>query len=115
MLDESGHGGFGSVFVAKPVQSKERIAIKRMSHDSEKEMRNNGDELVHLKKCNHPNIVKFHNAYVCRGEMWVVMEYLEGGTLSQACEVARLDETQIAYVTQEARSLTCLTIMLDME
>ena len=33
--------------------------------------------------------------------MWIVMEYLEGGTLSQASEVAHLDEKQIAYVTQE--------------
>ena len=49
-MDESGHGGFGSVFVAKPVQGKEKVAIKRMSHDTEKEMRNNGDEIVHLKR-----------------------------------------------------------------
>jgi len=54
-------------------------------------------------KCNHPNIVKFHNAYHNseKNMLWIVMEYLEGGTLADAVKAYKFSEAHIAYVSRE--------------
>ena len=45
--------------MAKAVNSKEKIAIKRMCHEGDKEMRNNADEIVHLKKVKQRQLLWF--------------------------------------------------------
>ena len=99
-LDSSGKGGFGSVFYAKST-GKDRIAVKKMPHITDKEIRQNLDEVHFLKSFNHPNIVRFHAAYTLRDEIWVIMEFMEGGTLSEAVRACSMAEPQIAYCALE--------------
>lgn len=35
-----------------------------------------------MKDHPHENIVKFYDAYIVEDELWVVMEYVEGGALT---------------------------------
>jgi len=87
--------------MAKRVEDKRRVAIKRVPHLSEREQWNNYDEIYFLKSCAHSCVVKYYDSYICRDEMWIVMEYLEGGSLQQAVSRYALEESQICYVTKE--------------
>mmetsp|Transcript_15664 Transcript_15664/g.61193 ORF Transcript_15664/g.61193 Transcript_15664/m.61193 type:complete len:910 (+) Transcript_15664:73-2802(+) len=101
ILDDAGHGGFGSVYSAKSLAEKRRIAIKRLPHMTEKEQWNNFDEIHFLSECAHSCIVKYYSTYFSRDEIWMIMEFLEGGSLGEAVSRYKLEEEHIAYVVKE--------------
>lgn len=95
----SGKGGFGQVYFAE--QGKNIVAVKKMPHQTEKEIKANLTEIGYLRQCDHPNIVKYLSAYRVNNEIWLIMEFLEGGTLSDAVKGFKFKEPQIAFVAQE--------------
>lgn len=102
-LEFAGEGGFGRVFYAKDSKRGCKVAIKKLPHTSEKSCLNNKCEVAFLASCNHPNIVKFLDAWhvIDKNEMWIVTEYLEGGTLSEAVKDHKFNERHIAYIARE--------------
>jgi serine/threonine protein kinase len=40
------------------------------------------NEVVIMRDYRHPNIVDMHGSYLVEDELWVIMEYLEGGALT---------------------------------
>jgi len=130
VVHQIGKGGFGRVFLAKSeIDNDAQIAIKRMPHETLKQKRKNFQEIRFLRFClNHPNILKYVRASLVREEIWLVTEFLDGGTLTQAVSVYKFNETEIAYVGREVlsalnflhthqlahRDLKSANIMLDM-
>ena len=51
-----------------------------------------------MRDYHHPNIVEMYDSFLVEDELWVVMEYLEGGALTDIVTHARMDEEQIATV-----------------
>ena len=51
-----------------------------------------------MRDYHHPNIVEMYDSYLVEDELWVVMEFLEGGALTDIVTHARMDEEQIATV-----------------
>lgn len=101
ILDDAGHGGFGSVYSAKSLADKRRVAIKRLPHMTEKEQWSNFDEIYFLSESAHSCIVKYYGTYFSRDEIWMIMEFLEGGSLGEAVSRYKLEEEHIAYVVKE--------------
>jgi ankyrin repeat protein len=99
-----GKGGFGMVFSAIGAD-KQKVAIKRMPHASERDRRINMREVYFLKQLQHPNIVQLKGAYdmVQDHELWVLFELMEGGTLDDAVaeEHASFQEKHIAFAAHE--------------
>lgn len=104
--------GFGDVVLCKDLASKggkERVAIKRVAHDTDRARENNWTEIAFLGTCAHANIVQFKGAWLVKEEhekqlkeeIWIVMEYLEGGTLGEAAAANALSEDHIAFVAHE--------------
>jgi serine/threonine protein kinase len=100
-MEFSGKGGFGRVFGAKDMTTKKRVAIKKLPHVTEKDKRNNWCEIGFLATCQHPNIVRFLSAWEMEDEVWIVMEFLDGGTLHEAIKVHQFSERHIAYIARE--------------
>lgn len=125
-----GKGGFGRVYLATSERDGDKqVAIKRMPHDTLKQKRKNFQEirfLMYLK--NHPNILQYYRASLIRDEIWLVTEFLDGGTLTQAVSCHEFKEPEIAYIGVEMlnalaflhahqlahRDLKSANIMLDM-
>ena len=42
-----------------------------------------------MKEHPHGNIVQFHNSYLVGDELWVVMEYVNGGALTAMIQKTR--------------------------
>lgn len=40
------------------------------------------DQVVVMRDYHHPNIVDMYNSYLVNDELWVVMEFMEGGALT---------------------------------
>eukprot|EP01100_Stratorugosa_tubuloviscum_P000775 TRINITY_DN1175_c2_g1_i1.p1 TRINITY_DN1175_c2_g1~~TRINITY_DN1175_c2_g1_i1.p1 ORF type:complete len:428 (-),score=179.62 TRINITY_DN1175_c2_g1_i1:156-1439(-) len=109
-IDKAGKGGFGRVFSARCVEDKKIVAIKTMSYGSNSERESILVEIGLMMSVAHPNIVEFKSAHqVENNEFWVVMEFLECGTLSDIIGVSRLKETVMCYICREiATSLAYL-------
>jgi len=90
------------VYVAKELATGKKVAIKEMdlSHQPRKELIVN--EILVMQESQHPNIVNFLNSYLIKNsELWVVMEYMEGGALTDIIENNTLVEDQISSICFE--------------
>lgn len=60
------------------------------------------NEIMIMKESHHDNIVNFLDSFLVRGDLWVVMEYMEGGALTDVIENNNsMTEQQIATVCFE--------------
>lgn len=48
-------------------------------------------QVVIMRDYRHPNIVSMFNSYLVGNELWVIMEYLEGGSLTDIVTQTRLN------------------------
>jgi len=101
-LRKNGKGGFGVVYIGKDVaHDNKKVAVKRVKHDNQRSKLDNLNECRFLKMCDHPNIVSFRSAYEYKDECWIIMEFLEGGTLTEAKRGHDFAEKEIAFVARE--------------
>lgn len=71
-----------------------------LAHQPRKELIVN--EILVMKESQHPNIVNFLESYLVKNtELWVVMEYMEGGALTDIIENNALEEDQISSICLE--------------
>jgi len=96
ILNKVGSGGFGKVYKAK--LGNKTVAVKKASHKTEREKRRNLHEISFLKKIQHVNIVQLLSAHIYDGEIWIAMEFMEGGTLTQAVQKQEFRGDHIAFV-----------------
>jgi serine/threonine protein kinase len=111
----------GDVDLALDTKTNIKIAIKRMLWSKQPRKELIVSEILVMKNCRFRSIVNFLDCYLRPGELWsmefffplykleykssiiylVVMEYMNGGQLTQIVEQTVLDEGQMAAVTKE--------------
>ena len=84
MLDDLGEGIFGSVKLGVEKKTKERVAIKIIK---KKKAKQSDIELVRteidvMKLCHHPNVVHLLDHFENAEYIFIVMEYIRGGRLT---------------------------------
>jgi p21-activated kinase 1 len=77
------------------------VAIKQMNLQQQPKKELIINEIVVMKQSQHPNIVNFINSYLWKGDLWVIMEYMEGGSLTDVVTCNMMTEGQIAAVCRE--------------
>ncbi|SNX83473.1 probable p21-activated kinase [Melanopsichium pennsylvanicum] len=101
-IKKVGQGASGSVFVAKTLATGQRVAIKTMDLAQQPRKELIVNEILVMKESQHPNIVNFLNSFLVRNnELWVIMEYMEGGALTDVIDNNTLEEDQIAAICHE--------------
>jgi len=100
-LEKIGQGASGGVFTARGLGSNQLVAIKQMVLQQQPKKDLIVNEIEVMKQSRHPNIVNFLSAFMTNGELWVVMEYMEGGPLTDIVLYSILSEGQIAAIARE--------------
>ncbi len=116
-MKKIGEGASGNVFLAtKPDGS--RCALKKVKPSSRVEQDALEMEIRMMCCTRHPNLIKCQETYLFGGSMWIVMEFMGGGCLTNELEKyqntrKRMDEREIAFVLREV--LTGLKFMHGMK
>lgn len=100
-LHEIGKGASGAVFTANENGSNRLVAIKQMELEKQPKKDLIINEIIVMRESRHRNIVNFLDSYLVRGDLWVVMEYMEGGSLTDVVTFNMMSEGCIAAVCRE--------------
>ncbi|XP_011501644.1 PREDICTED: serine/threonine-protein kinase PAK mbt [Ceratosolen solmsi marchali] len=93
-----GEGSTGTVCIATDKNTSRQVAVKKMDLRKQQRRELLFNEVVIMRDYHHPNIVEMYDSFLVNDELWVVMEYLEGGALTDIVTHSRMDESQIATV-----------------
>ncbi|EFR00857.1 STE/STE20/PAKA protein kinase [Nannizzia gypsea CBS 118893] len=114
-----GQGASGSVYVARVKENasspvarelyrthgpRGQVAIKQMDLRSQPRKELIVNEIIVMKDSQHPNIVNFLDSFLqeSSNELWVVMEFMEGGALTDVIEQNPvIQEDQISTICYE--------------
>ena len=102
-FNKIGQGASGGVFTAYEVGTNKCVAIKQMNLEQQPKKDLIINEILVMKDSKHKNIVNFMDSFLVRGDLWVVMEYMEGGSLTDVVTFNIMSEGQIAAVCREVR------------
>ncbi|XP_074016523.1 serine/threonine-protein kinase PAK 1 isoform X8 [Numenius arquata] len=88
------------VIAPRPEHTKS-VAIKQMNLQQQPKKELIINEILVMRENKNPNIVNYLDSYLVGEELWVVMEYLAGGSLTDVVTETCMDEGQIAAVCRE--------------
>jgi serine/threonine protein kinase len=78
-----GVGGFGRVYKGVLSTSKSEVAVKRVSYNSKQGIKQFVAEVVSMGHLQHKNVVKLFGYCRRKGELLLVYEYMENGSLDK--------------------------------
>ncbi|XP_063036847.1 serine/threonine-protein kinase PAK 1-like [Melospiza melodia melodia] len=100
-FEELGQGGFGAIYKALDTSSGQQVAIKIMSLEEEMSEELAANEILAMRDNRSPNIVTYLDSYLVDAELWLAMEFMDGGTLFDVLRAVYLEEGQIGAVCRE--------------
>ena len=102
LIGQIGQGASGSVLTAIDNDTGMLVAIKQMNLAQQPNKEFILNEILVMRENRHPNVVNYLDSYLVDNELWVVMEYLQGGSLTDIVTVdIMMEEYQIATVCRE--------------
>ncbi|KAI8377830.1 kinase-like domain-containing protein [Radiomyces spectabilis] len=96
-----GQGASGGVYTARRSGNQSPVAIKQMNLAQQPKKELIINEIMVMKQSRHANIVNYIDSYLWKGDLWVIMEYMEGGSLTDVVTCNMMMEGQIAAVCRE--------------
>ncbi|KAL1236917.1 Serine/threonine-protein kinase PAK mbt [Trichinella spiralis] len=96
-----GVGSTGMVCTAIEKDTGRKVAVKKMDLRRQQRRELLFNEVVIMRDYRHPNIVEMYSSHLVEDELWVIMEFLEGGALTDIVTSSKMDEVQIATVCKQ--------------
>ncbi|CAG9575948.1 unnamed protein product [Danaus chrysippus] len=100
-MEKIGQGASGTVYTAIETSTGMEVAIKQMNLGQQPKKELIINEILVMRENKHNNVVNYLDSYLVNEELWVVMEYLAGGSLTDVVTETCMDEGQIAAVCRE--------------
>lgn len=86
-------GVYGDIITAHSIKHNQTVAIKTMNKLETRNVDELYREIAILKVLNHPNIIRFYQSFDTMFQLYIVMEYVQNGTLSDVISKRKhLDE-----------------------
>lgn len=98
-----GKGSFGDVYRGFDKELGKEVAIKVIDlEEAEDEVDDIQKEISVLSQCRCPFITEYYGSYLHDTKLWIVMEYMAGGSVSDLLETGPpLDEASIACILKD--------------
>ncbi|CAI6007004.1 unnamed protein product [Closterium sp. NIES-64] len=97
-----GKGSFGDVFKGIDKETGKQVAVKIIDlEEAEDDVEDIQKEIALLAECRAPNITRYYGSSVHNTKLWIVMEFMAGGSVADLLQEAPLDEASIAYILHD--------------
>ncbi|CAG8462595.1 12259_t:CDS:10 [Dentiscutata erythropus] len=94
ILEKLGTGSFGTVYKAINNDTKQIVAVKQIDlEDSDDDISEIQQEIALLSQCDSQYITRYYGSFVKGFKLWIVMEYLAGGSCLDLVSIAALYDT----------------------
>ncbi|NXP94674.1 PAK1 kinase, partial [Passerina amoena] len=77
------------------------VAIKKINLQGLRRKELTFNEIMIMKKYRSPNVVSYLDSYLVGEELWLTMEYMDGGTLRDVINESDIFESHIAAISRE--------------
>lgn len=102
LLEKLGTGSFGVVYKAIHNDTKQIVAIKQIDlEDSDDDISEIQQEIASLAQCDSEYVTKYYGSFVVAYKLWIVMEYLAGGSCLDLLKAGVFSEGHIAVICRE--------------
>ncbi|KAM0204445.1 hypothetical protein ACHAPA_005558 [Fusarium lateritium] len=102
VLEELGRGSFGIVYKGIEKSTGETVAIKHIDLESnDDDIQDIQAEIAVLSTCASSYVTQYKGSFLRGTKLWIVMEYLGGGSCLDLLKPANFSETHIAIVCRE--------------
>ncbi|ORY06825.1 sterile 20-like kinase 3 [Basidiobolus meristosporus CBS 931.73] len=102
ILEKRGSGSFGTVYKAIHNTTKQLVAIKKIDLEAaEDDISDIQQEIALLSQCDSDFITRYYDSYVKGFKLWIVMEYMSGGSCLDLLKPGPFPEQMIAVILRE--------------
>ncbi|KAG7449212.1 Pkinase-domain-containing protein [Guyanagaster necrorhizus] len=102
LLEKLGTGSFGTVYKAIHNETKQIVAIKQIDlEDSDDDICEIQQEIASLAQCDSEYVTRYYGSFVVAYKLWIIMEYLAGGSCLDLLKPGPFSEAHIAVICRE--------------
>eukprot|EP01128_Nolandella_sp_AFSM9_P012021 TRINITY_DN888_c0_g1_i1.p1 TRINITY_DN888_c0_g1~~TRINITY_DN888_c0_g1_i1.p1 ORF type:complete len:450 (-),score=140.03 TRINITY_DN888_c0_g1_i1:110-1432(-) len=101
-MERIGKGSFGEVYRGFDKRNGLEVAIKIIDlEDAEDEIEDIQQEISVLSQCESAHVTKYFGSYLKGTKLWILMEYLAGGSVHDLMNPGPINEDHIAIILKE--------------
>jgi len=102
-LEKIGEGSSGEVYKGIDKRTNEVVAIKvlQIGANAAEKLASIENEIKMMKMSRHPCVVDHKGTYMKDEKLWVAMEFMDGGALTEVISICQISEPQIACICKE--------------
>ena len=118
LLEKLGTGSFGTVYKALHNETKQIVAVKQIGkhlvsclfivpnpstdlEDSDDDISEIQQEIASLAQCDSEYVTRYYGSFVVNYKLWIIMEYLAGGSCLDLLKPGIFSEAHIAVICRE--------------